>query len=158
LAFILLGGLYNSSIVNETAEVDGCRRMTKKGFFAYILILTCCIFAAGCVERRLTIITKPQGAMVELNDEPLGTAPVTTSFNWYGDYRVRLSKDGYETLNTHRPLKAPWYDYFPFDFFAQILYPGRIVDSYEWTFELEPQKEITREDLIQKAEELKKQL
>jgi len=36
--------------------------------------------------------------------------------------------------------------------------PDRIVDSYEWLFELVPQKEITREQLIQKAEGLKKQL
>ena len=55
-------------------------------------------------------------------------------------------------------LKGPWYDHFPFDFFAEVVWPGRIVDSYEWTFDLEEQKEITRDQLIQNAEELKKQL
>jgi hypothetical protein len=122
--------------------------------FSFIL----CIFTSGCVERELTIDTKPSGATVALNDEQIGTSPVTVSFNWYGDYNVRLTKDGCETLNTHRMLKGPWYDHFPFDFFAEILWPQRIVNSYNWTFELEPQKEITREELIQNAENLKRQL
>jgi hypothetical protein len=112
----------------------------------------------GCVERKLTINTKPQGALVVLNDEEIGESPVTVNFNWYGDYCVRISKEGYETLNTHRDLKGPWYDHFPFDFFAQIVNPNRIVDSYEWTFELSPRQHISRDELIQKANELKKQL
>jgi hypothetical protein len=116
------------------------------------------IVLAGCVERKLTINTKPQGALVALNDEEIGESPVTVNFNWYGDYCVRISREGYETLNTHRDLKGPWYDHFPFDFFAQIVNPNRIVDSYEWTFELSPRKQISRDELIQDANELKNQL
>ncbi len=116
------------------------------------------VILAGCVERRLTINTQPQGALVTLNDEEIGTSPVTVSFEWYGDYNVAIHKEGYQTLKTHRKLKGPWYDTLPFDFFAQILNPNRIVDSYEWTFELAPKKEPTREELIGDAEELKKQL
>ena len=127
-------------------------------FFLISLCLIVCLLLAGCVERKLTINTKPQGALVLLNDEEIGTSPVTVSFEWYGDYWVRISKEGYETLNTHRPLKGPWYDNFPFDFFAQIVSPKRIVDSYEWTFELEPKKQISREELIQNAEKLKRQM
>lgn len=119
--------------------------------------LIAAIILSGCVERKLTINTQPQGALVVLNDEEIGASPVTVSFEWYGDYDVRISKEGYETLKTHRNLKAPWYDNFPFDFFAW-LNPERIVDEYEWAFELSPKKEISREELIQNAEELKKQL
>ena len=123
-----------------------------------IISIIICMFTSGCVERELTSNTKPQGASVALNDEQIGISPVTVSFNWYSDYNIRISKEGYETLNTHRMLKGPWYDHFPFDFFAEVVWPGRIVDSYEWTFDLEEQKEITRDQLIQNAEELKKQL
>ena len=122
------------------------------------VLLIAAFLLSGCVERELTINTKPQGALVELNDEEIGTSPVTVPFNWYGDYRVRVSKSGFETLNTHRNLKGPWYDKFPFDFFAHIIYPKRIVDSYEWTFELAPKKEPTREELIKNARQLKEQL
>jgi len=133
--------------------------MSKCSLFALLALgLSVSLLLAGCVERKLTINTEPQGALVMLNDEEIGTSPVTVSFEWYGDYWVRISKQGYETLNTHRKLKGPWYDKFPFDFFAQIISPDRIIDSYEWTFKLEPKKQIDREELIKKAEELKKQL
>jgi len=133
--------------------------MKKQNSSAAILVILIALTAfAGCVKRELTINTKPQGAVVALNDEEIGESPVTVNFNWYGDYCVRISKEGYETLNTHRDLKGPWYDHFPFDFFAQIVNPNRIVDSYEWTFELSPKKQISRDELIQNARELKKQL
>jgi len=128
--------------------------MRKHGLF--VLCVAIVIFA-GCVERQLTINTQPQGALVVLNDEEIGASPVTVPFNWYGDYDVRISKEGFQTLKTHRKLKAPWHDHFPFDFFA-MLNPKRTVDSYEWTFDLAPKQEPSRETILQKAEELKKQL
>ena len=123
-----------------------------------VISLIAAVILGGCVERKLTINTEPQGALVMLNDEEIGESPVTVNFNWYGDYWVRIRKEGYETLDTHRELKGPWYDDFPFDFFAQIISPKRIVDPYEWTFTLARQKQPTREELIQDAEELKRQL
>ena len=122
-----------------------------------LLSLIVTVLLTGCVERQLTVNTEPQGALVILNDEEIGESPVTVSFEWYGDYSVRISKEGYETLNTHRELIAPGHDKFPFDFFA-MMNPKRTVDSYEWKFVLEDKKQISREELIQNAEELKKQL
>ncbi len=133
--------------------------MGKCSLFALLAFgLSVSLLLAGCVERKLTINTEPQGALVILNDEEIGESPVTVNFSWYGDYWVRIRKEGYETLDTHRELIGPWYDDFPFDFLSQIVYPGRIVDSYEWTFELEPKKQISREELIQNAEKLKEEL
>jgi hypothetical protein len=116
------------------------------------------LLLTGCVERKLTINTEPQGAIVALNDEEIGISPVTVSFEWYGDYDVRISKEGFQTLKTHHKLKGPWYDRFPFDFLANCLYPKRIVNSYEWTFTLAPQTQPNREELIEDALKLKKQL
>ncbi len=128
-------------------------RMNKSLLLFCILIVS----VAGCVERKLTINTNPAGAQVFLNDEEIGISPVTTSFNWYGDYNITIRKQGCETLQTHRKLQAPLHDFAPFDFVTQILYPGRIVDSYEWSFDLKPQKEVGRQELIQAAEQLSKQ-
>jgi len=122
-----------------------------------LAILTAVVFG-GCVERRLTINTAPPGATVLLNDQDVGKSPVTVPFNWYGDYSVRISMDGYETLDTHRKLRAPLHDYFPFDFFAQIVYPGRIVDSYEWNFELETKQYPTRDEVIEAGQVLRSEL
>ena len=128
-----------------------------KGLFILTLIVSS-LFLTGCVERKLTINTEPQGAIVTLNDEEIGTSPVTVGFEWYGDYDVRIAKPGYETLKTHRELKAPLHDKFPVDFMAQCLNPKRIVDSYEWTFALEEKKPIDKEELIKEAQNLKEQL
>jgi hypothetical protein len=127
---------------------------TNKLLFLLCVLL---VVVAGCVERKLTINTNPAGAQVFLNDEEIGVSPVTASFNWYGDYNITIRKQGCETLQTHRKLQAPWYDLFPFDFLTQVLYPGRIVDSYEWSFDLKPQKEVGREELIKSAEQIKNQ-
>jgi len=133
--------------------------MGKNSLFALITLgLIASLLLSGCVERKLTINTEPQGALVILNDEEIGTSPVTVSFEWYGDYWIRISKEGYESLNTHRPLKRPLHDMPPFDFFAQIINPNRIIDSYEWTFPLESKKQVSREELIQAAEKLEKDL
>jgi len=123
-----------------------------------VVIAGAAVLLSGCVERRLTINTKPQGAMVVLNDEEIGQSPATVPFNWYGDYNVRISKEGYETLKTHRRLKSPWYDKFPWDFVAQVISPKKIRDSYEWTFELAPKQPPDREQLIQRAQDLKERL
>lgn len=116
------------------------------------------VLLCGCVERKLTINTEPQGALITLNDEQIGVSPVTVSFNWYGDYWVRASKEGFETLDTHRELRAPLHDRFPFDFFAGVLYPGQITDDYEWTFELAPRQDLTRDQLLEQADALRIQM
>ncbi len=117
-----------------------------------LLIFMC--LTSGCVERKLTIRTTPENALVTLNDEEIGTSPVTVSFQWYADYHVRVTKAGYNTLETHQALKAPWYDHFPFDFFAQILTPKRIVDKHEWSFDLTPAEPVDRDAVIQQAQAL----
>ena len=127
-------------------------------FMVLAVSLLISILMYGCVERQLTINTIPQAALIELNDEQIGSSPVTVNFNWYGDYNVTIRKEGFETLKTHRELKGPWYDKFPFDFFAQVLSPKKIVDKYEWSFELEPKKEVNREQLLKDAQNLKEQL
>lgn len=132
--------------------------MIKHRLTTFFLLMVGLLCLTGCVERQLTVKTQPENAVVFLNDEEIGVSPVTVNFNWYGDYNVRIRKDGYQTLSTHRELKGPWYDHFPFDFFAQIIYPKRIVDSYEWTFDLEPQTELNREELVENARQLKEEL
>ncbi|MBW8001986.1 MAG: PEGA domain-containing protein [Planctomycetes bacterium] len=125
--------------------------------FVLIVLLGGVVFLSGCVERNLTITTEPSGATVLLNDEEIGESPVTVSFNWYGDYKVTIRKEGYETLKTHRALKNPWYDHFPIDFFAHFLNRRRIVDSYAWDFTLEVKKYESREKLIDSAWRLRQQ-
>ena len=130
--------------------------MLKFKITVLFALLIAFLTVTGCVERRLTINTNPAGALIELNDEEIGTSPVTVSFNWYGDYNIRATKAGYATLATNRVLKRPMHDRPPFDFIAEVLNPKKIVDSYEWTFDLAPMQTPERDDLIKDAINLQK--
>ena len=118
-------------------------------------LLCAAALSIGCVRRTMTIRTEPQGAHVLLNDEPIGTAPVTVDFTWYGDYDVTCRKDGCETLHTHKRINAPWYQVVPFDFFAEVLTPFTLHDHQEMSFTLELAKEVQRPELIQRAKEFR---
>ncbi len=138
--------------------MKGIMKMSRQVLRITLGISLLGMFCSGCVERQLTINTTPPGARVFLNDEDIGESPVTATFRWYGDYNVRISTPGFQTLRTHRPLEGPWYDSFPFDFLAQIVNPKRIIDSYEWTFELQPRQPMARDALIDRALSLSRQM
>ena len=133
------------------AGKNGCGKVS-----CVLITFAIVVLLGGCVERKLTINTEPQGGRVVLNDEDIGISPVTVGFNWYGDYKVRISKDGCETLNTHRLLKPPLNDRFPFDFFFEVIWPDTIINEYDWTFKLEPYQSPQREELINAAQKMRK--
>src|SRR5688500_13325108 len=78
-----------------------------------------CLGSAGCVQRRRTIRSNPPGALVYVDNHEIGVTPVATDFIYYGTRQIRLVKDGYETLTVLQGVPAPWYQYFPIDFFAE---------------------------------------
>jgi hypothetical protein len=99
-------------------------------------LLLCCV-APGCLERTVTVISEPPGAVVWLNNTEVGRTPVTTGFLFYGDYDVQVRKEGYEALLTHRNLPGPIYEQPPIDLVATAL-PVRIQTHKTWNFELRP--------------------
>ena len=130
--------------------------MRKTKYLFEIVVVACgAMFLAGCVERKLTIVTEPSAAVVWLNDEEVGLTPVTVNFNWYGDYNIRIEKPGHEILNTHRLLERPAHDRFPLDFFAEVLWPRTIEDFYTWTFELDPYQQASAEELVEQANQMR---
>ncbi|GJQ27387.1 MAG: hypothetical protein HBSAPP02_24190 [Phycisphaerae bacterium] len=111
---------------------------------------------AGCVERTVTINTEPAGATVILNDQEVGQSPVKVPFTWYGDYDIILRKPGYETIQTNRKIKAPWYQTPFIDLFAECLVPFTIYDERDLgTFALSPIAPVPQDQLLQNAAELK---
>lgn len=111
--------------------------------------------SSGCVRRTLTIQTEPQGAVVFLNDEEIGSSPVTVDFTWYGDYGVICRKDGYKTLNTNVKVNAPWYQWPVFDFFADVLWPGTIHDQREASFLLAEYTAPEPEEVLERANQMR---
>ncbi|MCA9103250.1 MAG: PEGA domain-containing protein [Planctomycetales bacterium] len=110
---------------------------------------------SGCVHRRLTIRTNPPGAAVYVDDFPIGTSPVSTSFIYYGTRKIRLVKDGYETLTVEQKISPPWYQYFPLDFVSENVVPTEIRDERVLDFNLAPQMVVPTDQLIGRAEQLR---
>lgn len=120
--------------------------------FVSVLVV---LAAGGCVRRTMTINTVPEGALIHLNDEEIGRGPASTDFTWYGDYDVVVRMPGYETLQTHVRVDPPWYQIFPMDFFAEVLWPGVLHDRHVFTFRLDPKAPLDREELIKRAEDMR---
>ena len=122
-----------------------------------ILIILSGIITAGCVERLITVKTEPAGAVVYLNDEEVGTSPVTVPFTWYGTYEVVVRRDGYETIRTARTADAPFYEWPGIDLISECLLPFDIVDHHEWSFDLTAQTPVDPNALIERAQVLREQ-
>ena len=124
--------------------------------------------ACGCVLRSLTIDSEPSGAMVFLDDEPIGETPVTTTFTYYGTRKISLEKidaEGrllYERKIVYEKIKPPLYQIFPFDFFSELVIPVKLKDEHYLTYQLEPLKQLPKEEtqknVIKNAGELRDRL
>ena len=126
------------------------------------VLSACCAFAlvlGGCVEQVMTIKTEPPGALVYLNDQEVGRTPLTRDFTWYGNYEVAVRMEGYEALKTHKWVKAPWWNYVPFDLIAAIG-PWRVRDHQTLNFALKPVStaEVAPGPLMNRAMQMQGQL
>jgi len=113
------------------------------------------LMAGGCVQRRLTIRSNPPGARVYVGDQEIGTTPVSTDFVYYGTRRIRLAKDGYETLVVNQPIPTPWYQIPPLDFVSENLVPGEIRDERVINYQLVPLQQVPTDQLLSRAEQLR---
>jgi hypothetical protein len=79
---------------------------------------------AGCAAQRVLHITsEPEGAVVRLDDQTVGTTPLDLPFAHYGIRRVTLYKPGFRTHSRQIELDSPWYGRFPFDLITEVLLP-----------------------------------
>jgi len=111
--------------------------------------------SAGCVERRMTIRSNPDGAMVYIDDYPIGTTPVSVGYTYYGTRKIRLIKDGYETMTVYQPMPTPWYEWFGVDFFSENVWPGKIRDERSFNYQLSPIVMVPNDQLVARAEQLR---
>jgi hypothetical protein len=105
----------------------------------------------GCVERRFLVESNPPGATVLVNGEFRGTTPVSVPFTYYGKYDITLVRDGYETKTYAATIRRPWFEYFPLDFFAEVLYPMHIQDNRRLQFDLSAMSQPRTDDVLNRA-------
>ncbi|MEW6357724.1 MAG: PEGA domain-containing protein [Planctomycetota bacterium] len=111
--------------------------------------------AAGCVERTITVRSDPPAAYVYFEGKEIGQTPVTVSFVHHGTRKVTVYKPGYEKLHAMEEIKAPWFQWFPIDFFTEVLWPGKLKEEHVLDYKLEPAKEVPTDDLFKRAEDLR---
>ena len=121
----------------------------------FLAVLAVCLCQSGCVRRRMTIRSNPPGALAYVDNYEIGTTPISTDFTYYGKRKIRLVKDGYETLTVMQPVPSPWYQIPPLDFVSENLIPGEIQDRRVFNYQLTPQKVVPTEELLGRAEQLR---
>lgn len=112
---------------------------------------------AGCVERRYTIRTIPDNALVIVNGEEIGPSPASKSFAYYGNRDIIISAPGYTTLHVVQPINAPFWDNGLTEFFSENLVPVTLRDEREYVYKLEPANTSVGGDLVGRAESLRRQ-
>ena len=125
--------------------------------FRPLALLVLPLAAGGCVHRTLEVESNPPGALVYLNGEEVGRTPMRKEFLWYGTYDVQLRKEGYETLSAEEKVWAPWWQWPPFDLFAE-LFP--VTDRKQLSYQLSPMTE-TQEDpaeMVARGEKMRGEL
>ena len=103
----------------------------------HLSLVTTLMLSTGCIHRNLTIRSEPPGATLYVNDRLLGTTPYSYDFIWYGGYRIMLKKEGFEQLDAHATLQAPWYFWLPLDLAMELL-PVPVRDERELSYQLQP--------------------
>jgi hypothetical protein len=129
----------------------------KRHTIPIFLLGICLLLFSGCVERRMTLRSNPPGALVYIDDydNPIGMTPCSTDFTYYGTRKIRLVKDGYETLTVMQPLPTPWYEITPLDFVSENIVPGEIRDQRVLDYQLTPQMVVPTDQLRARAEQLR---
>ncbi len=103
----------------------------------------------------MLIRSNPPGALVYVDDYEIGRTPIAANFTYYGKRKIRLVKDGYQTLTVLQSVPAPWYQIPPLDFFSDNLVPGEIRDERVLSYQMTPQVIVPPDELLSKAERLR---
>lgn len=117
------------------------------------------LLCSGCLERTICVTTEPPGALVWINDIEVGRTPLETDFTFYGDYDVRVRREGYEPIVTHAKADTPLQELPGIDLLAEAA-PVRFHNRVLWHWSLTPiaesgSKEGAEGDLVARASELR---
>lgn len=101
------------------------------------LILLPLIPLPGCVKRTLTIDTRPDEALVWVNGRELGRTPLSVELTYYGEYELRLERDGYTSITMMAKATPGAWDVLGPDLVAELV-PWSIDRTVSWMVPLQP--------------------
>ena len=103
----------------------------------------------------MTIRTTPPGATIYVDDQLIGTTPVSTDFTYYGVRTIKLMKDRFRTETLQHRFSPPWYQIPPIDFISENIWPTKLRDEHVLDYQLVPQPNVTNKQLRERAEALR---
>ncbi len=133
----------------------------RLGYWHWLLLgLTALVGSTGCVERRMVIVAEPfpgaaNAIVFDENNQPIGGTPVDKPFTYYGKYRFRIVKDGFETLDVEQRVRAPWYELPGLDFISENVIPWTIRDVRYFRYVLTPVQVRPPEEVLSEGERLR---
>lgn len=116
------------------------------------------LFLNGCVERKLFIKSDPMGAAVSVNGRHVGIAPVKVPFDTYGTFEIMASHPGHKRVRAPVEVSPPWWQYVPFDWFVEHVWPFTLRDEPEISLLLEPMGSAEDPGIGQRQEELRRRV
>ena len=107
----------------------------------------------------------PFGTSPEPGSESVrATTPLEYPFEHYGVRRVRVGavRDGegkalFVATEREVVIEPPWYQWFPIDFFVEVVWPFTVVDTHEIMIELEPAEPPPPTAVVERALEVSKE-
>jgi hypothetical protein len=121
---------------------------------------------SGCIERKITILSNPDGARLQVNGQEMPDTPCTFTFTWYGDYDIILRHEKKEIdadgkpirrvyyLHTHQKAEAPPHQWLGIDLITEMM-PHKFEDHKTWTFVIPEVTAPAAGDLVERALEVK---
>lgn len=142
---------------NPPPSMSESARPRGRSSFSWLglLLVVCCMFQVGCVQRRVTLQSDPPGALVLIDGEERGYTPYSMDFIYYGTREIQLVKPGYETLTVMQKIPRPWYQVFPIEFFSDNLWPFRTTDRNSYFYRMQPHTIAPVEELLDRANGLR---
>ena len=118
-----------------------------------ITLAAASVSQVGCnsVKRRMIVRSHPEGAYVTIDRQPIGHAPVSVPFTYYGVRQIQLEKEGYQSINVSERIAPPFFDSFPVSFFTENFGLRERRDDRVMDFELVPKTQVNEGQLLQRA-------
>lgn len=92
-----------------------------------------------------------------VNNEEIGTSPVSKTFYHYGDRDITLMQDGFTTQHFIQKVNAPWYDNYITEFISECIIPFTIRDERDFVYEMKPTESPRTDELLNRGESLRQQ-
>ena len=136
-------------------------RLSAMVFTSMVIML-----GAGCIERKFVIITSPADSEIYLDGKYMGnsklinpkdgkTGRIDIPFVYYAQREIVVKNKNYETRREYLKPTTPWFDFFPIDFFAEVLLPYTLKVQFVYRIDLNEYDDINAEDLYDKSEEMR---